>query len=109
MHSGFSCANIRSYWQHYRKFHPDWRGIDCAHCGKHFLQKSDYDRHVETHKNDTEENIFICVHCNNKFFSEEALRFHAQGHEQVHQLEAIVQEERNKVRGVNVFAITMLK
>lgn len=95
---GFSCTNIRSYWQHFRKFHPEWRGIDCAHCGKHFLQKSDYERHLKSHIDDTEEQVFLCVHCDSKFFSEDALRHHSQGHEQVQQLENLVKEERKQTK-----------
>jgi len=91
---GLTCIGVRNFWQHCRKYHPDWRGLDCSYCGKHFLQRSDYERHVETHKNEKEEESdFLCMHCNNKFFTEHALKLHSQGHKQIQQMESSMKDE----------------
>ncbi|GAB6024032.1 hypothetical protein CHUAL_008754 [Chamberlinius hualienensis] len=93
---GAECSNVRSYWRHYHKFHPDWRGVDCAFCGKHFLQKSDYERHIEEHKDEPTGKEIDCDQCSSKFYSEQALASHTLIHSQVHLLESTVQQESFK-------------
>lgn len=94
---GKKSLNVRTYWQHYQRFHPEWRGLDCPHCGKHFIHTSDFTRHRdEMHSEESEDVIMPCPQCDSKFHNQAAMTCHMQVHTQVQQIETLVQEESNK-------------